>query len=421
MNVIFSGKSIASIVVLSMFLTGCGGGSDDSKPSNTQPPVVVPPVVTPPVVVPPVVVPPVVVPPVVTPPVVVPPANSIPEDKEVEVSSVKNIEHVGANSVATSIFNAERKGCGLGTLADDKRLTDVSRMHSSYLQYLYTNVAVNGVNAHTEPKLKGYETVSGDGNPFFTGNTFYERLETAKQLTGNNIFSENISEKRAYTFDGLVDDPNTAVKGFARGLLSAPYHMMTLLDHRLQYTGSSFTAYTPANGDAKLSKGYVFVSTSSGDITVPSTFKGDTVIYPCEGTTGVATALWSELPSPVEGTGRNLRTDPIGQPIFISMPDAKEIKVSNIKFHDEVRNEDVPTNLLDFSQDPHKGTSHELDKNKAFILPITDNVVSCPKTYQQNCGLHPNTKYKVSFDVLVDNKTLNKQSFSFTTGKTNRS
>ena len=81
----------------------------------------------------------------------------------------------------------------------------------------------------------------------------------------------------------------------------------------------------------------------------------------------------------------------------------------------------MPIQLIDFDNDPYANTNYALPANEAFILPITDNLKSCKITTKkdQNCGLHGESEYRVSFDVLVDNRTLKQQSFSFSTGKVN--
>ncbi|MDN5566261.1 MAG: hypothetical protein L0G25_05610 [Psychrobacter sp.] len=66
-------------------------------------------------------------------------------------------------------------------------------------------------------------------------------------------------------------------------------------------------------------------------------------------------------------------------------------------------------------------TVYELPANEAFILPLTDHLKSCEHKSQAstNCGLYGNSDYRVSFDVLIDNKRLVNKSFTFTTGNVN--
>lgn len=162
-----------------------------------------------------------------------------------------------------------------------------------------------------------------------------------------------------------------------------------------------------------------------------SSTKDDTVegifTYPCQGVSDTVTALYNESPDPFRNPNggqptRDLRINPIGQPVYINMPSAASIKVSNIQFHDVKLNINVPVKLLDAEDDPYKNNvAYELGANEAFIMPLTDGLTSCEvKRYtnqSQQCGLHSNSEYRVSFDVLVDNKTLEKQSFTFTTGE----
>ena len=103
------------------------------------------------------------------------------------------------------------------------------------------------------------------------------------------------------------------------------------------------------------------------------------------------------------------------------MPSAQTIDISNVTFHDIQRNINVPIELLDYRQDPYKNTANALPANEAFILPITDNLKSCQIASKKgkNCGLHGNSDYRVSFDILVDNKTIERESFTFTTGIVN--
>ena len=40
---------------------------------------------------------------------------------------------------------------------------------------------------------------------------------------------------------------------------------------------------------------------------------------------------------------------------------------------------------------------------------------------EKNCGLHGNSEYRVSFDIILDNNRVQRQSFSFMTGEVNES
>lgn len=418
MKVSLSAKSMASIVAMSIFLAGCGGGSDGGSDSGTTKPPVKPPVVVPPVK-PPVVVPPVdpVEPPVEPTDPVLPPITT-PDDEEVQADKVPNTQIATASLLASNLISTQRQACGLGGLQHDEELAKISNNHAQYLAHLYSNANIS-INSHREAGYVGYESVSGSGNPYFTGLTAKDRIIAAGYKIEYDM-AENISESTKFNLGGLITSPETAAKGFVSGLLSAPYHLQSLMEPARKLTGTSFFAYLPHNGNPKMQKGYVLVNTAAnGPASDASLVKG-VFTYPCEGVVGTSTALWNESPNPVQGTGRNLATDPIGQPIYIYDPSATSIKVSNIKVRDVVRKIDVPVSLLDYSSDPHIGTAAELPKNKAFILPLTDSLETCNKGYNvKNCGLYGNSEYQVSFDILSDNKTLASKSFKFKTGNTN--
>lgn len=338
----------------------------------------------------------------------------------IDASLVQDREYLDAGMKASNVINEQRQTCGLTTMADDRELVSISSKHAKYLQYLHTNMALAGTDDHYQVRVKGYENVTGSGNPHFTGFSFTDRVIAANYQNAVNGGSENLIQQELQIVNGKLPSPNMVAEGFVRGLLSAPYHMETLLAPEKSLVGSSVVAYRPKGTDPKLRKGFILVNSTS--ITKESSKQSINGLftYPCDGVKGTVTALYNEYPSPVEGTGRNLRKDPIGQPIFVYMPSAKEIKVSNIKIFDKSRNQTLPTQLLDHTKDPHKNTEYQLQRNKAFIMPITDSLHSCYTGAWQNCGLHRNTEYQVSFDVLVDNKSTIKKSFKFTTGKTNR-
>ena len=415
MKKVLASKGVSSVVFLSLFLAACGGGggSDgDSEKNKTTPPLVVE---TP--------TDPAPIDPLPTDPVDPEPTDSIDpvetDYTQVTISSLGNQEQLSASLLASNMISLNRKSCGLGGVSHDEELAAISRKHAMYLQYLYSNGQVN-YSPHYEYKLVGLESISGDSNPYFTGGTLTERIKTAGYTTPGLVIAENITQKESFNSNGMVNTPNREAKDFIKALFAAPYHLQSLVNPSFDKTGTSVITYTPFGKSETLSNGFVLVNSSSGTTTNTNYPENGLITYPCEGVIDTSTALWTESPSPVAGTGRNLRTDPIGHPVYIFAPEADKIKVSNIKFYDTVRKTDVPIDLIDDEIDPQKGTVHDLPENKAFILPITDSLNSCGVTSSKtNCGLYANTKYTVSFDLLVDDKTLQRKSFSFTTGDTN--
>lgn len=409
-------KSLATILCSTVFLSACGGGSDsesnNSTAADTDKPVKTEKTVTPPTS------------PVVTneptTPVTKPKPPTTETQTEVDISTVENKSYESAGRAGSTLISREREQCGLGGVTQNEALTKIASQHAQYIQHVFSKSTPTLFNVHYENEITDIKDWTGKNNPFFTGTSMKERLLAAKHPR-NYIVVENISQTDYFNSAGKVVSPELAAQGMVKSLLAAPYHLSSLMLPSLAKTGSSVVAYTPYSKDANTYQSYVLVNNSEvTKETENSSFKG-LFTYPCDGVTDTNTALYNESPNPVEGTGRDLSTDPIGQPIYISMPTANTISVSNIKFHDIQRNIDVPTDLLDYRRDPHKKTAYELLKNEAFILPLTDTFKSCEtgRRKGENCGLYGNSAYKVSFDILVDGKTSENKQFTFTTGNFN--
>lgn len=338
----------------------------------------------------------------------------------VSITAIDNKEHHNASMATSEVISDHRQLCGLGGLSHDRELYAIASNHAKYINHMQEKINVSNIDTHYQAELKGYEDFTGHRNPYFTGFDFTQRVIGARYQNAIYGGSENIMQEEITSKDGLVPSTISVAKDFAHGLLAAPYHMQSLMEPSRDLIGTSFNTYTPVKIDDGLKKGYSLVSAVSSTKAGSKKSVDGLFTYPCEGVSGTFTALYNESPSPVAGTGRNLRIDPIGQPIYINIPSAKEIKLSNVRMQDVMRNKFVPTEILDYRNDPHKGTEYSLLKSKAFILPITDNIKSCKAGKYTNCGLNSNTEYQVSFDVLIDNKRLIKHSFKFKTGDLNR-
>lgn len=410
MKSLLSTSGIVSVIFSALLLAACGGGGSDNAAATDKP--VQPPVVKPPVVE---------LPTIEQPPVVTPPSNTNNGSKT-PIASIGNKNHEAASLAVANFISLERQSCGLSGLNYDPKLAAMSVKHANYIQHVLANTNIGNLNPHEESGFVGFEKDTGQGNPYFSGVTFNDRLLAANPATPTYYANENIVQRTLGSSDGLVESPESTGLAMARGLMSAPYHLRTLIDPNRIKTGTSVVTFTPKDRDPATNLGYVLVDTAASASNSAPLVPAGIVTYPCAATTGTVTALYNESPDPTKGTGRNLRTDPIGQPVHILMPSAKEIKVSNIKIMDVARKINVPVQTIDYNSDPYKGTYYELPKNEAFIMPITDAFKSCEagKTYNRNnCGLYGNSQYEVSFDVLVDNKTLQSKKFIFKTGNVN--
>ena len=317
-------------------------------------------------------------------------------------------------------LSIRRNECGFGGLEMNEDLNKISQRHAAYLQHVFSTVNPTAFWPHSEKTVPGIEQVTGENNPYYTADRFSARVEASDYLYRYNQAAENIATRRLFTSRGVQTlDPNLISKQMLASLLAAPYHLATLVSPDFDQIGASFVSYLPAYREAKTSRSFTLV-TSSGSRKPPGyqTQPSGLLTYPCEQSKNVGRILTHESPNPMRGTGRDLSTDPVGQPVHIIYPAAKSIKVSNVIYKDSKTDRVIPVHLLDSDSDPYKNTDFELPLNSAFIIPLTDNFDNCGTLYQNNpnnCGLDPETNYTVSFEVLVDGAKRIKRAFEFTT------
>lgn len=407
-------KNLTVVLFLAVFLTACGGGGGDSDngstsnnpQSETQEELVSEPITSEPITASP------------------DEQGGEPSDSNpINGSKAPTENNPQAALSANNQFSLARTSCGLGGLSVDTALDDIAIKHANYIKYVFANSTPTRFNAHVENKISDIASVTGDNNPFFSGLDFSDRLSNANYRNAQYGATENIAQSVYYSSAGSFLKTDVVATAMAKSLLAAPYHLRSLMLPPSSLIGTGMVTYKPDAKNPVLNQGYVLVSHASATRATRDKTVSGVFTYPCQGVTGTVTALYNESPNPVRGTGRDLRTDPIGQPVYVSMPSAGKIKVSNIKFRDTQRNTNVQIQLIDFDNDPYMNTNYALPANEAFILPLTDGLKSCEversADQSQQCGLYGNTKYQVSFDILVDDKSLESKSFTFTTGKVN--
>jgi len=389
-------RNLGVIIFFSVFLSACGGGGGGSEASSNPPANPAPPI-----------------PPttdnkdqIIPPPVTATP----PVDNNSQAVLIANNE-----------FSIARTSCGLGGLQMDQQLANIASQHSRYIRHVFANSTPTVFNPHYENKISDIAEVTAQNNPFFGGVSFSDRLANAQYANLKYGATENIAQTIYYSSVGALISADDAASSMAKSLLAAPYHLRSLMRASSSVVGTEVVGYKPFNRDNKNNQGYVLVTHAAATAASANDTAQGIFTYPCQEVQGTVTGLYNESPNPVQGTGRDLRVDPIGQPIYIHVPAAQSIKVSNIEFYDVKRQITVPVSLLDYDNDPHRATANRLPDNEAFILPLTDNLQSCEAGRKKggNCGLYGNSEYRVSFDVLVDNKGFQSKSFSFTTGAVN--
>ena len=330
--------------------------------------------------------------------------------------------------IANNEFSIARTSCGLGGLQMDKELASIASQHSRYIQHVFANSTPTVFNPHYENKISNNTDVTGQNNPFFGGVSFSERLANAQYENLKYGATENIAQTIYYSSLGTLISADNAASSMAKSLLAAPYHLRSLMRASSSVVGTEVVSYKPFNKDPEKNQGYVLVTHAAATAASVNDTAQGIFTYPCDGVTGTVTALYNESPNPFRNPNggpptRDLKINPIGQPVYINMPSAQSIEVRNVEFRDLKRKTNVLVKLLDSNDDPFKGTNFELPANEAFIMPLTDSLKSCEAKRTQNqsqqCGLYGNTEYHVSFDVLVDNKDLQSKSFTFKTGAVN--
>lgn len=325
--------------------------------------------------------------------------------------------------MANNEFNLARRHCGLDTLSLDTELTKIALQHANYIKYAFENAAVTRFNPHYQIAIKDIDSVTSTNNPYFSGLDVQNRMFNANYPNINYGITENIAQTRYYHSAGRLISPSVATTSMAKSLMAAPYHLRSLMTPQSKLVGTAVVGYKPFDKDEDNNQGYVLVTNAAATrATSRATFSG-VFTYPCQGVTETVTGLYNETPDPVKHTGRNLSTDPIGQPIYINVPNAKQIQIINVEFYDIERDINVPTHILSYQNDPYKDTEFALPANEAFILPITDALSSCRGMTRKskNCGLHGNSEYRVRFDIVQSDNRIQSQSFTFRTGAVNYS
>lgn len=347
------------------------------------------------------------------------------------VSKASQLIDKSASLAVLNEWNMRRMQCGIKAVKPQDNLQDASNQHAAYLAYLYASAQIQGYgyNGHVEHEDRNYIHVTGKKNPYYRGIQPSDRAKSAGYLS---LSTENLSQGWFYSSLGHFQENTDRAVYMLNNLLAAPYHLAGLMDSRWTQGAASLIVYTPYKTDSKKNRGYILETMAgihrddANHHTTIQGINGDGIItYPCEGVTNTQTALYSESPNPFQGT-RDLSINPIGQPIWINHPTANNIVVTNVKFFDTQRNISLKTHELTKDNDPNK----RLRANEMFIIPLTDDIArnSCDAnklklfrdSFKANsCGLYPDTKYQVSFDISVDGKPKTSHSFTFSTGKTN--
>ncbi|MDB5732181.1 MAG: Allergen V5/Tpx family protein [Variovorax sp.] len=243
---------------------------------------------------------------------------------------------------AFTLLNAERSRCGFGLLAQNVLLDTAAYGHANYL-------------------LKNNETghFQDPSRPSFTGKEPGDRL-LAAGYTWSVVLDDN-TDTRGPGANNLAGRGQAAI----RGLLSAPYHALSLLafehDIGMSILSSDAAGSTALYGPRAIAQ---FDIASALNATAQRPDSAFIQTYPCEGTTGTAYKLTNETPNPLPG--RNLAVQPVGQPIMIAVRPGRTLTLSSATM--AVKATGAPVALLP-ALTSGRDTTGLIDANQAAIIP----------------------------------------------------
>lgn len=282
--------------------------------------------------------------------------------------------YTGEELIAYNAFNTARTTCGFGYLQQNTHIDIAAYNHVKWM-------AVNNTIGHYE----------ATGTPSFVGTSPADRLSAAGYsftVLGEVLTSLNRSNKSGYGALAAVS------------LLSAPYHMEGIFQGNREIGISLKSSGPIGSGQDIEAAGIGYMAWLVADMGATTTFlpqkqaASDVLTYPCQGVTGTAYQLQNESPNPVPG--RNLLTNPIGQPILIQVVSGNALSITTVT----VTGPSGAIALLPTmtgANDPNG----VLSASQAIVMP--------------NVPLQPSTSYSVVITGTNNGATFNK-SFSYTTG-----
>ena len=280
-------------------------------------------------------------------------------------------------AAAFALLNAERSHCGYGTVTQSAQLDSAARGHADYQ-------LLNNAFSHGQTP----------GRPGFTGEFPLDRVIAAgyKDVASLHDLITSVFGRSELAGRGRAS---------VRLLLSGPYHVSGMLSPTREIgiaIRSSDQVNSTATHGPRTVEQYDLALKAGTSPQLPGT--ADVLTYPCAGTTGTATSLRSEAPNPVPG--RDLSSDPIGQPVLVTIRQGRELAIRSASVK-EVSKDGVfgaqvallPT--LGAGNDP----ARILGKHEAIILV--------------DKSLKPETSYFVDVEGTNNGEAF-KRSFAFTTG-----
>jgi uncharacterized protein YkwD len=245
----------------------------------------------------------------------------------------------GEQKNAFNLLNQERKNCGFGALTQNIQLDQSASAHAKFL-------VENSLNyGHNEAA----------GLPFFTGLSETERAAAAG-------YTGPVGAVLATASGPTPTDSSLRTTQQVRALLSAPYHLSTMVDSYAEVGVGFSQKQVPGNLEKRA------LNMTLGGLQGTNELADDQVYtYPCSGSSGVNRSLANETPNPIP---LNLVQDytKYGTPIVVKVRAGKMLKLTSVALTPAVGGSSIATIIVDQSNDPQRGTL--MRTNTAYILPM---------------------------------------------------
>ncbi|MEC7120973.1 MAG: hypothetical protein VXW65_13880 [Pseudomonadota bacterium] len=311
--------------------------------------------------------------------------NNVPNpnaDTRLQVDARANYAANTPQRAAFDLLNAERQRCGFGVMHQSVALDRAVFGHARYL-------VRNQLFDHRETNAN---------LPFFTG------TEPADRASREGYSRNVIDELFGLNFTGTVPLSREAIgQAAVRSLLSAPYHLNGMMSGQREVGIALVSSQDPEMAGNPQLTNFVFnlmLGLPSGQAQQEIT-RGEVKTYPCAGTTNTVTQLLDEQPNPIPN--RNLKTQPIGQPILLRAAVGQRLSLNQFQMTDQA-GQAVSLLLLNRTNDPHRNLNLIRD-NEAVLMP--------------DRPLQPQHRYRVVAEGTVDGQAFTKVDFFFTTGAVN--
>lgn len=302
-----------------------------------------------------------------------------PPTDNLQTTSKANYAAGSSEHAALRLLNNARGACGFGLLNQNTQLDQAAVKHAQYL------VGEKFNDGHNE---------SVSTSRFFTGATTAERINAAGYrlsfLSAQIVTSTGVAKSTAQAEEAV------------KSLLSAPYHLSGMISGAREVGIAHVESKDVGNIESPNELVFkMLLATPTGQVLQQAAADRITT-YPCQGTTGTRTGLFNESPNPIPS--RDLRTNPIGQPIVVHA--ALGQTLSNLSFSvKDPSNNVIDAQLLTSSNDPNK----LLLGNEAIIMPLAP--LSANTTYRVDVAGKRQESGQAAVDFSV--------SFSFSTGIAN--